>query len=171
MTATVSASAFDDGPLSLFPKPLREARRAWLVIPLAWLLCIVPSLGFAYLVQAVAPELDLPEFPMKGHVAFLALAVFAPIVETFILAAFVTLFRTVLSPTISVFLSAIGWGVAHSIEASAWGFVVWWPFLIMSMLYVVWRQRSFWLAIAIPTAVHMLQNAGPAYQVAYAGVT
>ena len=60
-----------------------------------------------------------------------------------------------------------GWGVAHSLQASAWGFVVWWPFLIMSMLYIVWRQRGFWVAIAIPAAVHMMQNAGPAYQVAY----
>ena len=167
MTAAVGRTLFDDGPLSYFPRPLREPRRAWLAIPLAWLLCIIPSLGLAYLVQSLAPRLDLPEFPIKGHVAFLALAVFAPILETFILAAFISLFRLVFSPTVSVFLSAAGWGVAHSIQASAWGLVVWWPFLIMSMLYIVWRQRGFWLAIAIPTAVHMLQNAGPAYQVAY----
>ena len=87
--------------------------------------------------------------------------------ETLILAAFITLLRLVFSPTASVFLSAIGWGIAHSTQASAWGLVVWWPFLIMSMLYVVWRQRSFWNAIAVPAAVHMLQNAGPAYQIAY----
>ena len=167
MTAKVATTVFDDGPLSLFPKPLREPRRAWLAIPLAWLFCIVPSLALAYAMQAFAPQLDLPEFPIKGHVAFFALAVFAPIVETFILAAFITLLRLVFSPTVTVFLSAIGWGVAHSLQASAWGFVVWWPFLIMSMLYVVWRQRGFWLAILIPTAVHMLQNAAPAYQVAY----
>lgn len=168
MTA-VARTLFDQGPLSLFPKPLREPRRAWLAIPLAWLLCIVPSLAFAYLIQAFAPRLDMPEFPIKGHVGFLALAVFAPIVETFILAAFITLFRIIFSPTVSVFLSAFGWGLAHSLQASAWGFVVWWPFLIMSMLYLVWRQRGFWLAIAIPAAVHMLQNAGPAYRVAYPG--
>jgi hypothetical protein len=167
VTTAVARTFFDDGPLSLFPKPLREPRRAWLVIPLAWLLCIIPSLGFAYIVQNLAPDLDLPEFPIKGHVGFLALAVFAPVVETFILAAFITLFRWVFSPTVSVILSAVGWGVAHSLQASAWGFVVWWPFLIMSMLYIVWRQRGFWVAIAIPAAVHMMQNAGPAYQVAY----
>ena len=167
MSSNVATTVFDDGPLSLFPRALREPRRPWLAIPLAWLFCIIPSLGLAYAMQAFAPQLDLPEFPIKGHVAFLALAVFAPIVETFILAAFITLLRLVFSPTVTVFLSAIGWGLAHSLQASAWGFVVWWPFLIMSMLYLVWRQRSFWLAILIPTAVHMLQNAGPAYQVAY----
>ena len=160
---------FGEGPLSIFPKLLREPGRAWLVIPFAWLLCIVPSLGLAYLVQAVAPQLDLPEFPIKGHVGFLALAVLAPIIETFILAAIVSVLRLIFSPTVTVIVSSIGWGIAHSLQASAWGFVVWWPFLIMSMLYLVWRQRGFWLAIAIPAAVHMMQNAGPAYQVAYQG--
>jgi hypothetical protein len=37
----------------------------------------------------------------------------------------------------------------------------------MSMLYVVWRERGFWVAIMVPAAVHMLQNAGPAYKIAY----
>ena len=160
---------FSEGPLSYFPKPLREPRRAWLAIPLAWLLCIIPSLALAYLVQSFAPKLDMPEFPIKGVVGFLSLAVFAPIVETFILAAFVSLFRKVFSPTVSVFLSAAGWGIAHSIQASAWGLIVWWPFLIMSMLFLVWRERGFWIAIAIPAAVHMLQNAAPAYQVSFPG--
>jgi hypothetical protein len=123
----------------------------------------------AYLVQSFAPKLDMPEFPIKGVVGFLSLAVFAPIVETFILAAFVSLFRKVFSPTVSVFLSAAGWGIAHSIQASAWGLIVWWPFLIMSMLFLVWRERGFWIAIAIPAAVHMLQNAAPAYQVSFPG--
>ena len=167
MTTKVAAVGFEHGPLRYFPKVLREPRRAWAVIPLAWLFCIIPSLGLAYLVQNMAPQLDLPEFPIKGHVGFFALAVFAPIVETFILAAIVTVLRLFLSPTGTVFLSAAGWGVAHSLSASAWGLVVWWPFLVMSMLYLVWRRRSFWLAIAVPAAVHMMQNAGPAFQVAY----
>ncbi len=167
MNTVVAGQQFEDGPLSLFPKVLREPRRAWLVIPLAWLACIVPSIGLAYVIQSVAPNLDLPEFPIKGHVGFLALAVFAPIVETFILAAMVAIFLLMFPPSVAVFLSAVSWGIAHSLQASAWGFVVWWPFLIMSMLYVVWRQRGLWLAILIPAAVHMLQNAGPAYQVAY----
>ncbi|GAA4719330.1 hypothetical protein H9L13_08395 [Sphingomonas lutea] len=167
MSQAVTAAPFREGPLSFFPKLLREPGRAWLVVPVAWLLCIVPSLGLAYLVSSVAPQLDLPEFPIKGHVGFLALAVFAPVVETLILAAIVTVLRLFLSPTLTVFVSAAGWGLAHSLEASAWGLVVWWPFLIMSMLYLVWRERSIWLALAIPAAVHMMQNAGPAYQVAY----
>ena len=169
MRSAVATGQFDNGPLSYLPRPLREPRRAWLAIPLAWLLCILPSLALAYAVSAFAPQLDLPEFPVKGHVGFFALALFAPVVETLILAAIVTVLRLFLSPTMTVFLSAAGWGLAHSLEASAWGLVVWWPFLIMSMLYLVWRERSLWLALAVPAAVHMMQNAGPAYQVAYGG--
>ena len=167
MTAEVATIVFSHGPLRYFPKPLREPRRAWLAITLGWLFCVVPSVALAFLVEAFAPQLAMPEFPIRGHVAFLALAVLSPIVETLILATFITLFRLVFSPTVSVFLSAIGWGIAHSIQASAWGLVVWWPFLIMSMLYVVWRQRGFGIAIMVPATVHMLQNAVPAYQIAY----
>ena len=168
MSSDVPGPLFADGPLTLFPKVLLEPRRPWLVILVGWLLCIIPSIGLAYLIQAVAPSLDNPEFPIKGHVGFLALAVFAPIVETLILAGMITLFRLMFSPTVTVVLSALAWAVAHSLQASAWGFVVWWPFVVMAMLYLVWRQRGLWLAMAIPAAVHMLQNAGPAYQVAYA---
>ena len=167
MSTSVAPAAFADGPLSLFPKLLREPRRPWLAIIVAWLLCILPSVALAAAVQGLAPQLGMPEFPLKGHAAFFAIAIFAPVVETFILAAIVSTLRLIFSPTATVILSAIGWGVAHSLQAAAWGFVVWWPFLIMSMLYLVWRQRSIWLALAIPAAVHILQNSGPGYLVAY----
>jgi len=163
----MTRTAFTEGPLSLFPQFLREPCKPWIVILAAWLLCILPSLILAFVVQSVAPTLGMPEFPIKGHLAFFAIAIFAPVVETLILAAIVSTLRLFLSPTAAVMLSAVGWGVAHSLQAAAWGFVVWWPFLIMSMLYLVWRQRSIWLALAIPAAVHMLQNAGPGYLVAY----
>ena len=42
------------------------------------------------------------------------------------------------------------------------GGVIWWPFLIFSALYVVWRKRSVAWALAIPMAVHALNNLIPA---------
>ena len=164
VTARVATAVFDDGPLSLLPKPLREPRRAWLAIPIAWLLCIVPSLGSGRSRPGRrCPSCDLPEFPDRGACRLLRCSsVFAPIVETLDHgAALHHAAAAGFSPTVAVFLSAIGWGIAHSIAAPAWGLVIWWPFLIFSTLYVVWRQRGFWLAIAIAAAVHMLQNAGP----------
>ena len=65
-------------------------------------------------------------------------------------------------PVYAIVLSSVGWGIAHSLQAPAWGLVIWWPFLIFSTLYVTWRQRSVWAAIGIVFCVHALQNLGPA---------
>jgi hypothetical protein len=67
-----------------------------------------------------------------------------------------------LSPTAAVVASSAGWAVAHSLAAPAWGLVIWWPFLIFSILYVTWRQRSLAAALAVPAMVHGLQNLLPA---------
>jgi hypothetical protein len=107
---------------------------------------------------------------MQGGTALFALVVFAPVVETFIMAGFITLFRMVMHDDLAVLASAIGWGVAHSLEAAAWGLTIWWPFLIFSTLYVVWRQRSFGTAIVVVAATHGLQNLVPALTVAYPGL-
>jgi len=45
--------------------------------------------------------------------------------------------------------------------------VIWWPFLIFSTLFVVWRQRGFWTAVAVVATTHALQNLGPGLKVAF----
>ena len=88
---------------------------------------------------------------------------FAPFVETLIMAAALELMlRLRIPPPAAIVLSAIGWGVAHSLQAPAWGLVIWWPFLIFSTLYVTWSRRSAWAGVGIAFAVHALQNLGPA---------
>lgn len=104
---------------------------------------------------------------MKGTMVFFLLVLFAPLVETLIMGGVLSLLLRVTTPAIAIVLSAIGWGVAHSSEALGWGLVIWWPFLIFSTLFVVWRQRGFWVAVGIVTATHALQNVGPAYMVAF----
>lgn len=158
---------FDDSFLRFFPKPVREPRRAWLAIPLAFLLSLAGSLALATAVQSFMPALETPEFPMKGRTALFALVVFAPVVETFIMAGFITLFRLAMRDDLAVLASAVGWGIAHSLQAAAWGIAIWWPFLIFSTLYVVWRQRGFWVAVLVVSMAHGLQNLGPALTVAY----
>jgi hypothetical protein len=44
--------------------------------------------------------------------------------------------------------------------------VIWWPFLVFSTLFVTWRDRSLWLAFALPMCVHALQNLPPALLIA-----
>jgi hypothetical protein len=146
---------------------MREPRRAWLAILTAWGLSIVGSIALAALFGAIAPSLPAPEFPMKGPIAFFMLVVFAPFVETLIMAGLLSLFLRFLPPATSVLLSAVAWGVAHSSMALGWGLVIWWPFLIFSTLFVVWRQRSWWAGVAVVTATHFLQNLGPGIAIAF----
>ena len=104
---------------------------------------------------------------MKGPVVFLLLVVFAPLVETLIMGGLLSLILRFAAPAVAILVSAIGWGALHSSQALGWGLVIWWPFLIFSTLYVVWRQRGFWIAVGVVTATHALQNLGPGIMVAF----
>ncbi|MBA3666324.1 MAG: hypothetical protein H0W65_01185 [Sphingomonas sp.] len=149
------------------PLPLREPRRAWLAILIGAAMTIAGSLALSALSHLLAPDIASPEFPMKGPLAFFMLVAFAPFVETLIMAGFLTLFLRFMRPAYAIGLSSLGWGVAHSIEALGWGLVIWWPFLIFSTLFVVWRQKGFWVGVAVAAATHVLQNIVPAWLVAF----
>ena len=158
---------FDDNFLRFLPTALREPRRAWLAIPIAMALTLAGSMLLLFLTQSLAPALATPEFPIKGWVALFALVVFAPFVETLIMAGLLSLFLRFMQPVYAILLSAAGWGIAHSLQYVGWGLVIWWPFLIFSTLYVVWRQRSVWAAIGVAGTTHALQNLGPTLVVAF----
>ena len=157
----------DDSFLRFLPAPLREPQRAWLSIATGWLLSILGSLALAALSRTVAPELPAPEFPMKGALALFLLVVFAPLLETLIMAGFLSLLLRFMPPAVAILVSAAGWGIAHSLQAVGWGLVIWWPFLIFSTLYVVWRQRGFWAGVGVAATTHALQNLGPGLVVAF----
>ena len=148
--------------LSFLPKPIREPRRPWLAIPVAWLAATIPSLLLAALVSRLFPQLAGPKFEMDPVISFIAIVIISPIMETLIMAAVLAILLRLMPPTAAILVSAIGWGIAHSSMAPAWGLVIWWPFLIFSTLYVVWRQLSLAASIAVPAIVHALQNLGPA---------
>ena len=167
VATTVPVRLFDDNFLKFLPAPLREPHRAWLSILVGWLLSIAGSIALAALSNLVAPTLASPDFPMKGMTAFLLLVVFAPFIETLIMAGFLSLFLRFLPPAAAILLSAVGWGIAHSTQALGWGLVIWWPFLIFSTLYVVWRQRGFWAGVGVAALTHALQNLGPGLLVAF----
>jgi hypothetical protein len=165
-TVQPPARLLDDSFLRFLPAPLREPRRAWLAILTGWLLSLIGSLALAALTQTAAPGIETPEFPISGWLAMFLLVVFAPLIETIIMAGFLSLLLRFMPPTAAIIASAIGWGVAHSLQALGWGLVIWWPFLIFSTLYVVWRQRSAWAGIGVAASAHALQNLGPALVVA-----
>jgi len=158
---------FDSGPLRLLPAAVREPRRAWLAILVGAALSLSGSLILSWLASMIAPSLAKPDFPLRGPMAFGALVLFAPVVETLIMAVLLSLLARVLGPTPAVLASAALWGVAHSLQTPVWGLVVWWPFVIFSTLYMVWRQRSVAAALAVAAATHALQNLAPAWAIAF----
>ena len=144
------------------PAALAEPRNPLRAIAFGWLLACPISLMLSALVNWLLPSAGQPSFDAGGSFLLFLLVVFSPFVETLIMAVVLEVLLRLVRPPIAIALSSLGWGVAHSLETPAWGLVIWWPFLIFSTLYVTWRQRSVWAAIAIVFCVHALQNLGPA---------
>ena len=142
--------------------PLRETEQPLRAILVAAVLSLSGSVVLAAIQRLVVPGLESPTFPSTGWNFIAAVVLIAPLVETAIMAILLELLLRLVRPRSAILLSAAGWGIAHSSVALGWGFVIWWPFLIFSTLYVSWRRRSLFAAYAVPCAAHALQNAIPA---------
>ena len=159
---------FDDNFLKVLPSPLREPRRAWLAIPIAWLLSFLGSVALAALVNWLAPNaqsIDIPKLP--AWLIILAFAVFSPLIESILMGLGLKLLLRWLSPATAILVSAACWGIFHSLQIPVWGLAIWWPFLIFSTLFVVWQQRGFWTGVWVAAAAHCLQNLGPSLVMAF----
>ena len=146
------------------PSALAEPRQPLRAIAVGWILCVLGGLALSAASQFIVPQLATPQFPKaSAGMLLFALVLFAPFVETLIMAAVLeVMLRLRIPPAVAIILSAIGWGIAHSLQAAAWGLVIWWPFLIFSTLYVTWSRRSAWAGVGIVFTVHALQNLFPA---------
>lgn len=153
-----STGALVSAPVSYLPRPLLEPRRPAVALAVGWLLTFPLSIALAAVAAAVFPQAPQPEFDMSGPIALFLLTVFAPVLETLIMGGVLLLLLKVVRPTIAILLSSAGWGIAHSMQAPTWGLVIWWPFLIFSTLFVVWRERSLLAAFAMPALAHGLHN-------------
>ena len=167
MTAELAAGRRVAGLLDYLPKQVREPERPLLALAVAWLLTFPLSIGLAAIMSYLFPGAQQPEFPVSGLTALFLLVVFAPVLETLIMGGVLLVLLRFLSPSIAVLVSALGWGVAHSLGAPTWGLVIWWPFLIFSTLFVTWRRRSLALAFAMPALAHALHNLPSAILVGY----
>ena len=127
-----------------------------------WLLTLLPSLVLAGIVGSLFVEAEGPEFGAPGFLLLFLLVVFAPVVETLIMVPPLLLLNRLFGPTAAVVLSALGWGIAHSLQAPVWGLIIWWPFLIFSSILLVWRKKSLATGMALVMAIHAMQNAVPA---------
>ena len=165
--ALTSTETLDAPPVGWLPRVLREPRRPLLAIAVGWAITFFPSLALSMLAHQLFPTLATPDFPMKGASALFLLVVFAPLGETLIMAGLLTLLLKLVRPVPAILISAASWGIAHSLQAPAWGLIIWWPFLIFSTLFVAWRQRGFWVAVGLVASVHALQNLFPALLIAF----
>ena len=148
--------------LAFLPAALFQPSRPLRYVALAWACAFLPSL----LLSAVASQLlpgHAPKFPAvdPGLLLFL-LVVFAPVVETLIMGTVLLILNRIAGFVPAVLLSSLGWGIAHSLQAPAWGLVIWWPFLIFSIAFLTWRRRRLAAAFGMPMVIHGLQNLGPA---------
>ncbi len=146
--------------LPLLPR-LLEPRRPFLTVGLAWAVSFFPSILLSWLVTRLGPGIAQPSFPEGSLGLFVAVVIISPLVESVLMGLGIDLLRRWFAPGAAVIASAVGWGVLHSSLAPAWGLVIWWPFLIFSIIFVTWRSHGYWPAVGMAAAVHALQNLVP----------
>lgn len=160
-TGPISAPQW--GPLArVLPRRLFRPQRPASYLSIAWLLTFVPALALSGLISLMPGEVEPPAFPFGSWTVFFLVVVFAPVTETLIMGTVLLVLRRFVPPAAAVLLSAAGWGVAHSLQAPAWGLVIWWPFLIFSTVFLVWRERGLFSAFALVSLLHGLHNLLPA---------
>ena len=149
---------FERSILRFLPAAVRRPRAPAQAIAAGWVVAFLPSILLAAAATVLAPGLARPDFPAGGALLVFLLVVFSPLVETLVMAAALEVLRLALPPSAALLASALGWGIAHSLAAPAWGLVIWWPFLVFSTLYLTWRGSGRARAVAIVFATHALQN-------------
>ena len=128
----------------------------------AWLLALVPSIALSSLLAATTTTLGAevrgPDIEVHTPVLLAALVFIGPLLESIVMGGALLLLDRWFGASRAVLASAVLWGLLHSAVSPLWGLVVWWPFLIFSIVFLTWRGSGFWLGVAMATAVHGLQN-------------
>ena len=161
-----SPAVGSDSPLRFLPKAIRVPEKPLRAIAVGWLTAFPISIILALLASRLFPDAGHPDFKGGPGLIFFAVVIFSPVVETLIMGIVLLILLRFLPEWVAIVVSAIGWGIAHSMLSPTWGMAVWWPFLILSTLFVAWRKRSLWLAFLLPICVHALQNLLPGILVA-----
>lgn len=160
----------DSWHLPPLPRMLFDPARWWLYVLVAALLSIAGAALLSALTTRLLPQATPPDLgDATGPTLVVLIAVVSPIVETLVMSGPLVLIDRFAGPRVAVVASAFLWGVLHSLAAPIWGLTIWWPFLIFSTAFLVWRPRGYWLAVATATSVHALNNLGPAILLAAAG--
>jgi membrane protease YdiL (CAAX protease family) len=124
----------------------------------AWLTALIPSIALSALVRLVAADAAAPQFPGEAGPLVLFVVFVGPAVETLLLALPLLGLNRLFGPGPAVVGSALIWAVVHSLVVPAWGLVIWWPFLIMSIAFLTWRPKGLVWALGVAFVIHALQN-------------
>lgn len=121
------------------------------------LLVFIPSLLLSVLIVSMGSE-NNADSPSSTIDLILAVVIFAPIVETIMLAIILFLLSYLrLSIIQSSLLCSLVVSGLHSLASPLWGLTVIWGFYVYSCVFLVWK-KSFFKAFGIVTLLHMLQN-------------
>lgn len=87
------------------------------------------------------------------------LIIFGPVIETFALGAVISLISKISSNrNRQALFSALAWGGLHGLVYPFWFVGTFWTFFVLSIVYIDWREKSFWHGFAIASIVHALVN-------------
>jgi hypothetical protein len=137
----------------------------WRYCLLAALVDLVPTifllLALYGLLRFAGVDLDNLSRPLSKvrELNFFGAVILAPVVETYLLAGFITLLRRTSLGTIAVVIvSAIVWGGLHALARPLAFFGTVWGFFVLSCAYVAWRKVSFKHAYVAAAVPHALTN-------------
>jgi membrane protease YdiL (CAAX protease family) len=132
-----------------------------LAFPLALLPSVALLVGVYTLLRGVGvntSELNAPNIE-PTLVEFIGTVVFAPLVETLLLAGLIRALSslTANTPLIAV-VSALLWGALHATRGPLWFFGTAWSFFVFSCVFLAWRRVSFKRAYTVALVPHVLIN-------------
>ena len=135
----------------------------WRYCLLAFPLALIPSAIFLALAQTLFAVSGVDTSAIGVTEKRLVLSevlgatVFAPLIETLLLAVLLSMLSALTSRTaLVVCASALAWGCLHAAFGFIWLFGTTWSFFIFSCGYLAWRKLSFrqaFLAAAVPHAL------------------
>ncbi len=92
--------------------------------------------------------------------SLLFLIILAPAVETLLMVPILKLIQIFnFDVVMTSVISALTWGVAHTLNSVLNGFGVLFLFFVLSISYLTWRQKSFKAAFRVTFGIHALNNA------------
>ncbi|WP_159736825.1 hypothetical protein [Vibrio atypicus] len=92
--------------------------------------------------------------------SLLFLIILAPAIETLLMVPILNLIQIFkFDVVMTSVISALTWGVAHTLNSVLNGFGVLFLFFVLSISYLTWSQKSFKAAFWVTFGIHALNNA------------